>query len=513
MASLTEKETPLIELLDFQPDVTSTKPGVLTDMQGAFPSPNGFQAMNSAAQVGSSGPGSGGTLPTGAVLAYYSDGTAAIFVGYSAHIFKMVFPVAPPISGNLWAEADNGQTYAATTPWQFFQFGDDVIAVASGVVPQVAHGSAGQFSALAGSPPPDATSGVAAGGTAFLFKGSNWFNAATGTDNDWVPNIQTQAGSGNLYDFPGPITAAATLFRNVIMFKQNAIWLAQFQGQSTAPWSVQVISDFTGTWGPQCIVILPNAIAFVGTDDFYITNGYTPQAIPNNLKKWFFANAPLRYRQFIQSQYDPENSVIYWYFVSANNPNILPSGGTVLRDLATTGTTEPPVYPDRFVAYNTRSQRWGVGYTDPGFLMPVELSVPTLPLFNTSYFLANRSTGFADLTQTFLYQRTGTPGQMTLTTGYMGMERHLSELFRVRIRYNTASPLIRAGVPTLIPYHNISLGDEGNTPDVQSDAGVLGEDGWFNVRQYDRWHKFQLSTTGPVEVMGYAFEARQGGLV
>ncbi len=32
-------------------------------------------------------------------------------------------------------------------------------------------------------------------------------------------------------------------------------------------------------------------IAFLGTDDFYITTGSTPQRIPNNLKEWFFATA------------------------------------------------------------------------------------------------------------------------------------------------------------------------------------------------------------------------------
>ena len=283
MASLTDTEVPEIPMADFQPDSSPTTPGIIIDAQGAFPSTNGFQCLNSpmAVPVAHVPPAN----PIGMALAYFSDGTAAVYAASPTNIYNIVYNASGVLTSGAWSECDNGQTFAATSRWKFFQFGDDVIAVAAGVAPQVASGSAGQFSALAGSPPFGATDGVSAGGVAFLFKGQQWFSSATGADNSWVPNIQTQAGTGFLYDFPGPETACATLYRNIIVFKQNAIWLGQFQGQSTAPWSFQLISDFTGTWGQGCICLLPNSIAFIGTDDFYLTTGYTPQAIPNKLKE------------------------------------------------------------------------------------------------------------------------------------------------------------------------------------------------------------------------------------
>lgn len=464
-----------IQIGDFAPDLDPAAPsmgqGTLLDMNFAFPTLKGYQALNSPEPyIATPLPG----IPTGSTIAYYSDGTTAIFAGTKDHLYRAF--------GSTWVQADtNGAvSLGATSRWRFAQFNDDLIAVAGNVAPQVATGSAGVFAPLGGGPPFGATSVVSVNAQVLMFAGPNWYASALGTDNDWTPDIQTQAGQGTLYDYPGVIVGCAPIFRNVVAFKNTATWLGSYVG-GQAVWSWQLIADLTGTWGQESIIVLPEAVAFLGSDDFYMITGYAPAAIPNNLKEWFFDIAdPTQLASTLQ-RYDPYHGVMWWYFVS--------------KQAVTPGQC------DRYVNYSVRAQRWGSGY----------LNVTSVPAPNTQ---PGVTTGLYFDAANTLQSYTGQPGIMRLLTGYFGQSGKLGQIMRVRPRYNV-SPVSQ----TLQTFYTDTIGQ----PDTAGQPGVLGADGWFYFRNYSRWHRWQLSTVGSMlgvtvntdvgaEVSAFSYEYREGGI-
>lgn len=462
-------------LADFAPDLDPTAPsqgqGILLDIDQAFPTLKGFQALNSAQPfVAAALPG----IPDGSTVAFYSDNSVQVWAGTVDHLYRRF--------GSIWVQADllGTGSFGATTRWRFAQFNDDLIAVAGGVAPQVATGSTGIFAPLGGSPPFGATSVVSVNAQVLMFAGPNWYASAIGTDNNWTPNIQTQAGAGTLYDYPGNVVGAAPIYRNVIVCKNTATWLGQYVG-GTAVWSFQLISDLTGAWGQECMIPLPDGVAWLGSDDFYLSTGYTPQAIPNNLKEWFFDIADPDELASTLSRYDPYHGVLWWYFVS--------------KAPAFAGV------PDRYVNYSRRAQRWGCGY----------LNTPSVPSPNTQPSL---TTSLYFDTNNVLQSYTGQPGIMRLKTGYYGQSGLTGQIMRVRARYNI-SPVSA----TLATFHTNSIG----TADTVGPMGVLGADGWFYFRNYDRWHRWELRTVGSsqavsvntdvgCEVSAFSYEYRPGGI-
>lgn len=456
---------------DFAPDRSPDTPGILLDMSNAQPTVKGFQILNSPVAVVS---GALTETPVGSALAYYSTAATQYWAGGASHLWRAF--------GNLWVQADSmGATPFNATKWNFAQFNDDLIAVGgTGVTPQVANGATGIFGALGGSPPAGAALVLSVNSQVMMFAGNTWYVSAIGSDNNWTPNIQTQAGSAPITDFPGPVIAAAQLYRNVIAFKNQAMWLGSYVGGASI-WAFQIISDFTGTWGQGCVMLLPDGVAFLGSDDFYICNGYTPTRIPNSLKEWFFDVADPNNLQNTLSRYDPYHATGYWYFVSKNPP------------VANT--------PDRYVSYNFRAQRWGTGY----------LTVTSVPTPNVQPGAIN---GLYFDSNNILQGWTGLPASARFLTGYYGKPGKMSQLLRTRAKYN-----IFPTSEVLQPYHVQYLGQS----DIAGSAPVKNPtDEWYNLRQSDRYHRVQLTMSGstqPVqantqigaEVVGLAFEFRERG--
>lgn len=460
-----------VNLVEFAPDKDPTTPGILLDMDNAMPTMKGFQTFNSPSPYVTQALTE---KPTGSTLSFFSDSTTQVFAGGVNHLWRKF--------GNTWIQADTlGTTPFGAVKWNFAQFNDDVIAVGgAGIAPQVATGSGGVFVPLGGSPPSGATVVLAVNGQVMMFAGTAWYVSALGTDNNWTPNIQTQSGTATLYDFPGNVVAAAPLYRQVVVFKNQGMWLGQYVGGS-AIWSFQPISDLTGTWGQGSVMVLPDSVAFLGTDDFYITTGWTPQRIPNSLKEWFFDTADPTQLANTLSRYDPYHAVGHWYFVSKNAP--------------TAGV------PDRYVSYNFRFPRWGTGY----------LNVTSVPTPNTQTSVTQ---GLYFDSSYVLQYLSGSPTTARYKTGYYGDASHLSQLMRVRAKYNTFP-----NTQSLRAYHVNSLGQL----DTVGPAGVIGADTWFNLRQYDRYHRVELSVVGSTEppssntqlgaeITSLAFEFREGGI-
>ena len=447
---------------DFAPDVDPTSKGIILDSSNAVPTIKGYRSRNSAVQYAPALPGT----PAGAYVALYANGTVSVIAvvetGSSTTFYRLV--------SGAWTSV--GVFGVTTGPWYFAQFADDVIATAVGAqFILVANGASGTFAELDATAPNFAATVISVAGFAAAYAANEWFNSSAGTDTSWTPNVQTQAASGFLYDLPGNIVAAVPFFRTQIVWKQQAMWLLNYIG-GTQVWSSQLLSVNTGTWSQSCVVLLPEAVAFLGTDDFYMTQGYAPTRIPNNLKEWFFyQSADITQLQKTQSWFDPINSVVYWHYVSLTPP----FAGV----------------PDQYVAWNTRNNRWAHGY----------LSTP-LVINNTQPGLTS---GLYFDTANVLRTWTGTPGTMTLLTGYQGDGEHLVQLQRVRPKY---TPGLYPSGQSFIPMSTYILGQ----PDTVWPGATLGQDAWFNTRATDRYIRGQLNTVGLTEVSAIEAEVRTSGV-
>lgn len=459
-----------VPFYDFAPDLNLTTPGIILDASGAIPTIKGYRARPSAVQISNSLP----SAPLGAYVALYANGTTRIIAGTSNSLNYLV----PGTGGGLGAWTNIGLGYTATWPWVFTQFGEDVLATSAGNTNiQVANGPTGSFTNLGGSPPTNAASVLSVAGFAAAYSGSEWFNSSAGTDTGWPPNVTTQSGSGFLYDYPGNIIASAALFRNQIVWKKDSTWMLTYIGGDQV-WSSQVLSANTGTWGQGCVCPMPTAIAFLGTDDFYICQGAAPQRIPNSMKEWFFsichkdANNNPDQLNLTSSWFDPLSATCYWHFVSQNPPY----AGV----------------PDRYVGWNSRSGRWVPGY----------LNTP-LVVWNTQ---DGQQSGLYFDSNYALWQWSGPPSNMFILTGYQGDQDNLTQLQKVRVSYNQG---YYPRSQTCTPMHVYRLGDY---PTVDAPAVFNQLDGWFNLRATDRYHQVQVATVGQCEIMAMAYEGRLAGV-
>ena len=463
-----------IECQDFAPDSEPLTPGIFLDMQNAYPTMKGFQALpGTVPYIANPLP----ETPIGSTLALYDSAYNKAIQAWAGGVNRLYQPYQ-----NGWIQADQlGSSSFGAVKWRFTQFNNDVIAVGGGTVaPQVVTGPLSTFMPLAGGPPVGASVVLAVNDQVMMFQGPNWYVSALGSDNNWTPNIQTQANSGTLFDFPGDVVAAAQLYRNVIVFKNQAMWLGQYYGGAPV-WSFVPIATNTGTWSQECVVTLPDRIAFVGTDDFYTTTGYTPVRIPNRCKEWFFDIADPNYLSNLSGRYDPLHSLVYWYFVSINAP----IAGV----------------PDRYVVWNTRVNRWGTGYRN----------TPSVPSPNTQPGLA---TGLYFDQNNVLQGLTGAPAAARLQTGWFGDGIKISQFHGFFPRWNV-SPKIQS----------VHMWHAPNVGSAVVDGGPAYEapDGWFFGRQSDFYHYFQLNFSGvadPVaqnvnaggELTGYDILYRQAGV-
>lgn len=452
-----------LDFKDYAPDLSPVTPGILLDMDGFEPTIKGFRARPTPVTYAPALPGT--VTPIGGYVALFSDTSTKVYAASANDIFRL--------DGATWTNVATG--FTATSRMRFAQFGDDVIAVANNISPLVATGPGAPFSLLTGTPPDNATNVVSVSSLVFMTVSDVWYNSAVGSDNNWTPNIQTLAATGQFTDFPGPVVALAPLFRNVIVFKEGSMLLGQLIG-GTSIWSFQLLSDETGALCQEAVVLLPESVAFIGQDDFYVTNGNTPQRIPNNLKEWFFETADPNELGNMLSWYNHHTSVIYWHFVS----------------------TSPVVahQPDLWVAFNVRAGRWAKGRLTTYFVIPVTVGHHP-SLHGGLFFDVNK----------VLKTWTGDPGQAFIKTGYVGDPGRLSQVYRLRPKYNVY-PTGPSLPDLVIPFHTNIL---GQVP-TQDAAAARGNDGWHYFRCYDRYHQVQISTNGDSEIVGAAMEMRVGGV-
>ncbi len=478
---------PTVPFLGFAPDYDPLTPGVLTDCAGIMPTKRGFTPKLSPMPQY---PALASPALGEAFLAQYLNGTTRLFVGTATHLYELT-------SGTTITEVDGGTTFTGGA-WRFAMFGNDCIATNLTDVPQVA-GSSGNFSALGGTPPKAQIVETVYGFT-LLFETDNWHCSKLGVDSVWSNSVADLSATGQLLDTPGSITAARKLNRAMIAYKSAGVYIGQFVDVPVI-WDWNLIDPTAGCAGQGSVVNIGKFHAFIGLDDFYMTDGNSvwpitgPDGKPNPIKEWFFETLAPGYGGNIEGILDVTNENVNWFFPSTS--------------ASTQGTR------DQVITWNYRNNKWThdkvsiQAVVRPYFQGTTSWSydkfdttygtyngIPDIPYDSALFF--GSSQGYLSYVDTnnIVQALTGPAMASMLQTGDYGDNRNFIYLNGVRPMFATnAYP---AETMTITDLHRRASGTTFTTGDV----GLLDQYGYVSVRGSDGFHRLLMNLTGNYEIIG-----------
>ena len=250
------------------------------------------------------------------------------------------------LNGTAWSIVGSGYS---VTSWEFAQFGDNVVAVAPGLTPQIIDLSAGSpsFSAIVGTPenPPNARRvGVVRD---FVMLGNldsnanriQWSGYNNATIWDANGNTQFQADSQLLFE-GGPVQKIVSGPRGYI-FQENLVRVADYIGPQ-AIFNILPNSRARGARSGDAVVSNGDEVFFYAQDGFYRLRGN--QFIPigaERVNQWFLGEIdPNEIDNFVGAV-DRSSQLVVWGFKT--------SGG--LTEL------------NRLLFYNYNVDRWAYADT------------------------------------------------------------------------------------------------------------------------------------------------------
>ncbi|HEU4344742.1 MAG TPA: hypothetical protein VFU31_24570 [Candidatus Binatia bacterium] len=481
-----------LKLAGFAPDTDQMNPGVITDLANMVPSMKGYKGAPSPVDQGVVS--LSGTC-VGAAVLRLTDDTARFIAGTPSNLFER--------QGSSWTSRAEG-TYAlgADDRWRFLQNGDVTLAVTKQVVMQAYQGTGGaSFSTVTGAP--QAAVGdvvldfVMVGNTneaSFSESPQRVMWSGAGNYAQWTPrNATTQAGTDNLTDIPGGITALKTLGDQAVVYKNRGIHLGTYEGPPFI-WTFQTIPGTVGTPCQEAVVNVGFAHIFFGYEGIYIFDGVRPQRISTDIDEFIFVTRLDRqYAHRISHIHDRGNSRIYWFYPRTGGSGAL-NGSVVL---------------------NYRNMRWGVddrtigigiefisGQTTIDGLDALASTIDTLPdIPFDSPFWSQYSTLPAYIgSNGKVYVLNGAAGASVIETGDYGQDNVISLVSRVRPRFATTP-----SSASLTHKYRDQLGQSTTSTSVDMSSGK------FDALVSSRWHRERMACSGSAEVYGFDVDIEADG--
>jgi hypothetical protein len=481
----------IVELLGLAPDADQTIPGILTNCSGVLPSLKGIKGAPDPVDAGMA------TLAAtcmGAALVTKLDGTTRIFAGSAQKLYEA--------ASSTWTDVSRAATYTTSTStgrWRFAQQ-DNVSFAANGADTIQASVTTGPFSCIAGAPIADIVETV--GKFVFAIKTSTsahgvaW--AAINDYTNWATSVASQAGNDTLTASPGGLTAGRKFGSSIILYKKNTMYVGTNVGPPNV-WEFNLVPGDAGALSQEVVVNIgtpenPMQIA-MGEDDFYIFDGSKPVRVGTNRVKLEVFNSLVQSRAAAcWALHDRKNSIVYFYYPSIDS-----------------------FFPDKCVAYNYRSDKWGrdvdrqieatldfvspsVSYSGMGALYATYDDMPS-----TSYdaaFVGNTQIRPAIFTSSHVVKTLTGPARATsFITGDYGDDKQFNTLTRIRPRFLTKPTTAR-----MTNYYRNDVGD-ALTADTTTDISS----GKFDVLRDARWHRLEMAFTGDWEMSGFLPEWEGAG--
>lgn len=304
----------------FAPDLDPSwgvNPGLLIDVAQLIPTKRNTLASYAASSTqdlsGSFSSATYGVAICGAIV-QRTNGTGRMIVGTTKRLMEH--------TGTAWVDVSaGGADYSAAADWNFTTFGNDLIAVSKANAVQVSTAQASAFTALAGAPP---KASVCASNKNFVLlgdcnDGTNdlgdqiWW-CGLGNDTTWTVSASTQAGNYRLRDTPGKVTALVNLRDTVVAYKEDAVYVGNYQG-AALQWTWRLVSDKVGCAASKGVVVVNGIHYFLHRTGVFRFDGASVQPIGQSVNKFLFTKMG-KQSAFASAQavYDEHESVIIWYF-------------------------------------------------------------------------------------------------------------------------------------------------------------------------------------------------------
>lgn len=489
-----------IQLADFGPDLDHRTPGNILDMDNFESTPSGLRVMKKFVPIETA------TLqghPLGAYTTILSDGVYQTFVAIKAPLFNAIFRFDP--SDNKWKGLS--AQFIEATRYRFATFGNYVIAV-NGKSPPLIYRDMQDTEFINLSTVSDLPADYVASTVVVVDEGI--FLIEAGTDSWWfslspllwgspgfpgIPSVASgtvRAGVPGLLGPAGPVTAAVQCRNGVALFKANSLFVGQFSGPPYL-WNFNVVSKTVGTSWQDAIIDTGDVLLFVGPDEFYAFDGSSIQAIPNNLRDWFFRRiAPIQ-SDFgvndpfpnIIGRWDATTAQAFWHYA-------LPA--------------DPAGKLSEWISYNVTTRKWTHGHMDI-----CDVVVPFFPEREDGNVKQRLPSVFGIDTENHVLKvqyPDGDPAPAFILTNEFGDGYSYFQTNRIRPIFNDypsdRTGKVEAFKRSLFGY---PFPDLGSLPkDVRGPTAWLTDDGAFNLIQTARSHQFKLSFTGQAEITAIALD-------
>lgn len=479
-----------IKLLGFTPDVDQVTPGAMLECGNLIPTQRGMRNAKTPVAAPQ------GAMPSQCMGSWIStrlDGTPRMFAGTTTQLLEA--------ASAAWVNQSKpgGYTGGQDSRWRFAQFGNVAIATNKSDAMQFATTAA--FADIAGAPKASIVESL--NNFVFAFdtnegtfgdSPNRWWTSALGDYTDWTLDVDTQSVTGQLLDTPGKITAGRRLANMMVVYKERAMYIGQYQGAPYA-WVFNKLPGEIGTYSQESVVNIETAHIFVGPDDFYMFDGSRPAPMNAPIREWFFSRLSLEYAYRIIGIHDKGNAIVRFHYPSISGNGLI----------------------DSCVVYNYKTGKWGVNdmtvewvgeYSSPaltydqlGALFPTYDDMPSITYDSPFWTKTNKLPAIWG-TDHVVKTLSGPEGSAYFVTADHGDDSAISFVRRVRNRYS-----LSPGSASIQTYHRDNLG--GN---LINDYTVGESAGKFDFMRAARWHRFRLNFTGPVEIYGYDVDLEMQGL-
>jgi hypothetical protein len=290
--------------LGFAPDADPLAPGVVTSCKNFVPTERGMRILPSplfASNSQSSAP----AFTTQPVKAYFARPAQGLvntqLLEYAGAGRQLYLRAA---LSDTWEDISRGGAPYALTPafWSFTSFGPAVIGAAGSFGPGPVTGMplqnlptaalSGDAADIAGSPTCCIVTSAERFVLAFNGRGGDndtWNCSARDDHTSWTPSPATLAAQGRLVEPYGPITAAAPMGNDVIVYKDNGAIRGRFTPGDVEVWKWTKLAPSVGAVSPSAVCQLPDGRhAFMSRESCWLFDGaQTVDVLAGRARRWF----------------------------------------------------------------------------------------------------------------------------------------------------------------------------------------------------------------------------------
>ncbi len=410
-------------------------------------------------------------------------------------------------SGPSFYDASKGGTdYSTATGWTFTTYGNDVIACSKANPPQKATLADGGmvFADLGGSPP---KAKVCVTQKNFLMLGDCndgvndlgdqvWWSGL-GNDATWTPSLATQAGNYRLLDTPGPVCALVNLRDTVIAYKEDSIYVGDYQG-ATLQWTWRVVSDRVGCSSPHGVAVVNGIHYFMHRSGLYRFDGASVMPIGAPISRYLASKiTKQKLYGFVQAAHEESENCIYWFFGTNTDVDYVRSKALVWNYQSNT--------------FGFISNAWAVSGSEgmrcvvPATLTDYGWSWSTTLAQATTNLTLLGTTDTAGGTAKLRFPSFGANASgavLSITTGDIGDDYTSLLITRVKPRYLTPS-----SASSLTAYGKEY---EGGTFDAGTTFTADTTRQRFDGSKKARWHKLVVGSSA-AEIAGLMIVSQPGG--